>query len=154
MPKQYLIILLIESELYMYMSFPGGASGKEPTCQCIRHKRPGFDPWVRKIPWRRKWQPSPLFLPGKSHGQRSLAGQSPQGRKKRDTIEHTHKQQCVCVCLCSYGGNDYRNYFKQVIYERVKVKSLSSVRLFAPRWIVACQACSSNGKRTKAHSKK
>ena len=45
--------------------------GKESACQC---KRCGFDPWVGKIPWRRKWQPTPVFLPGKSHGQRSLAG--------------------------------------------------------------------------------
>ena len=54
---------------YMY----GGASGKKPTCQCRRCKRFRFSPWVRKIPWRRKWQPTPVFLPGKSHGQRSLA---------------------------------------------------------------------------------
>ena len=46
------------------MGFPGDFSGKEPACQC---KRVGFDPWVRKIPWRRKWQPTPVFLPGKSH---------------------------------------------------------------------------------------
>ena len=44
--------------------FPGGASGKEPTCQVRRHKRCGFDPWVGKIPWKRKWQPTPVFLPG------------------------------------------------------------------------------------------
>ena len=42
--------------------FTGGASGKESTCQCRRHKRCGFNPWVRKIPWRRKWQPTPVFL--------------------------------------------------------------------------------------------
>ena len=53
---------------------PGGASGKEPTCQCRRGKRCGFDPWVRKIPWRRAWQPTPIFLLGASHGQRSLVG--------------------------------------------------------------------------------
>ena len=41
-----------------------------------------FDPWVRKTPWRRKWQPTPVFLPGKSHGQRSLAGYSPWGLKR------------------------------------------------------------------------
>ena len=44
-------------------------SGKESTCQCRRYR---FNFWVRKLPWRRKWQPSPVFLPGKSHGQRSL----------------------------------------------------------------------------------
>jgi len=44
-----------------------------------------FDPWVGKIPWRRKWQPTPVFLPGESHGQRSLAGYSPWDRKESDT---------------------------------------------------------------------
>ena len=52
----------------------GGTRGKEPTCQCRRHKRSGFDPSVGKIPWRRAWQPTPMFLPRESHGQRSLAG--------------------------------------------------------------------------------
>ena len=49
--------------------FPGGASGKEPACQCRRRKRHRFNPWVGKIPWRRKWQPTPVFLPRESHGQ-------------------------------------------------------------------------------------
>ena len=49
-----------------FMGFPGGASGKEPACQCRRHKRHGFDPWVGKIPWRRAWQPTPVFWPGDS----------------------------------------------------------------------------------------
>ena len=48
-------------------------------CPCRRHKRCGFDPWVGKIPWRRKWQPTPVFLPGESHGQRSVVGYSPWG---------------------------------------------------------------------------
>ena len=46
--------------------------------------RPGFDPWVEKIPWRRRWQPTSVFLPGKSHGWRSLAGYSPWGHKESD----------------------------------------------------------------------
>ena len=49
-----------------------------------------FDPWVEKIHWRRKWQPTPVFLPGESHGQRSLAGYSPWGHKKSDTTEATY----------------------------------------------------------------
>ena len=49
----------------------------------------GFDPWVRKVPWRRKWQPPPVFLPGEFHGQRSLAGYRPWGRKESDTTEVT-----------------------------------------------------------------
>ena len=56
------------------MGFPGGASGKEPTCQCGRCQRHGFDPWVGKIPWRRAQQLTPVFFPGESHGQRNLAG--------------------------------------------------------------------------------
>ena len=54
--------------------FRGGAHGKEPTCQCRKHKRHGFDPWVGKSPYRRKWQPTLVFLPGESHGQGNLAG--------------------------------------------------------------------------------
>ena len=69
--------------------FPGGASGKEATCQCRRHKRRGFNPWVRKIPWRREWQPIPVFLPGESHVPRSLAGYSPWGNRELDMTEVT-----------------------------------------------------------------
>ena len=54
--------------------------------------RLGFDPWVGKIPWRRKWQPTPVFLPGEPHGQRSLEGYSPWGHKESDTIEHLSTQ--------------------------------------------------------------
>ena len=55
--------------------------------------RPGLNPWVGKIPWRRAWQPTPVFLPGESHGQRSLAGCSPWGRTESDTTEVTRQQQ-------------------------------------------------------------
>ena len=60
---------------------------KESTCQCRRH---GFYLWVGRIPWRRKWQPPPVFLPGKSHRERSLVGCGPWGRKESDTTEHAH----------------------------------------------------------------
>ena len=65
-------------------------SGKESACQCRRHRRHRFDPRVGKIPWRRKWQPTPVFLPGKSHGQRSLVGYSPRGHKESSVAERTH----------------------------------------------------------------
>ena len=58
------------------LSFPGGASGKEPACQSRRCQRCGLDPWVGKVPWRRTWPSTPVSLPGESHGQRSLAGYS------------------------------------------------------------------------------
>ena len=61
---------------------------KKSTCQCRRGKRLRFDLWVGKIPWRRKWQTTPVFLPGESHGQ-SLLGYSLWGHKESDTTEHT-----------------------------------------------------------------
>ena len=75
--------------LFTFTGFPGGASGKNPPANSGRHKRLGLDPWVRKIPWRRAWQPIPVFLAGESHGQRSLAAYSPWGLKESDTTEAT-----------------------------------------------------------------
>ena len=72
---------------YKEVDFPGGSDGKSICLQC---GRPGFDPWVGKIHWRKKWQPTPVFLPGKSHGQRSLAGYSAWGRKESDTTKQLH----------------------------------------------------------------
>ena len=70
----------------MYMLIPDGSS-KESACQCRRHRRRGFDPWVRKISQKRKWQLTPVFLPEESHGQRSLVGYSPWSQKESDTTE-------------------------------------------------------------------
>ena len=78
--------------------FPGGTSGKEPTCQCRRHKIHRFDPWVWKIPWRRAWQPTPAFLPRESYEQRSLACYHPQGCKELDETETTG-QACMYSML-------------------------------------------------------
>ena len=95
-------------------------SGKESTCQCRRCKRWGFDPWVRKSPWWRIWQPTPLFLPGKSHQQRSLAGYNPWGGKESDTTEHPHtythihsfirkKTHCQIIHQESLVSKEYRS---------------------------------------------
>ena len=75
---------------------PKWLSGKESACQCRRH----FDPWVGKIPWRRKWQPTPVFLPGKSHGQRSLVGYSPRGCKRGHDSVTKQRQQRAWNILC------------------------------------------------------
>ena len=76
-----------ESLLYIivltFVGFPWWFSGKESTCQC---RRCMFDPWVGKNPWRKKFQPTPVFLPGKSHGQRRLAGCSPWGHKSQTQL--------------------------------------------------------------------
>ena len=65
-------------------------SSKESACQCRRHKRRGFNPWVGKIPGRRKWKPTPVFLPGKFHGQKNLEGYGPWGCKELDMTKRTH----------------------------------------------------------------
>ena len=83
----------------VFLGFPGGSVGKEPACNAgdlglnpglgrsPGGSRPGFDPWIKKIPGRRKRQPTPVFLPGKSYGWRSLVGYSPWGHKELDTTE-------------------------------------------------------------------
>ena len=69
--------------------------GKESVCQCRRHKRGQFTPWVRKIPWSSKWQPTPVFLPEESHGQRSLTGYSPwrSQRLRCEWTQHKHSNE-------------------------------------------------------------
>ena len=69
-----------------YLGFPGGASGKKPICQCRKHKRRGFSPWVGKMPLEEGMQPTPVLLPGESYRQRSLVG-----TKSRTWLSrHTH----------------------------------------------------------------
>ena len=70
--------------IYFNTDFPGGSDGKRNCLQCMRSR---LSPWVRKIPWRRKWQPIPVFLTGEFHGQRNLAGYSPWGCKELDMTE-------------------------------------------------------------------
>ena len=97
-------------KLFICLALPlssAGASGKESTCQCRRHKRCRFDPWVGKIPWRRAWTPTLLFLPGESHGQRNLADYGPWGHKESDmtawlsmTYFHFSSVAESCLILC------------------------------------------------------
>ena len=86
----YFCVLLVDINLSYesYLGFSGGASGKEPTYYCRRWKRHKFDLWLGKIPWNRKWQSTPGFLPGKFHGQRSLAGYSPWSHMELQRVGH------------------------------------------------------------------
>ena len=86
--------MLIESSKHFFFSFgsyqgssPGGSEGKASAYNAE------FNPWVAKIPWRRKWHPTPVLLPGKSHGQRSLVGYSPWGCKESDMTERLQFHQ-------------------------------------------------------------
>ena len=77
---------------HLTVGFSGGSDGKESACSA---EEPGFDPWVEKSPWKREWQPTPVFLPEEFHGQRSLASLAGAwGYKEEDITEqltHTHK---------------------------------------------------------------
>ena len=86
--------MLLLFELFRWLN------GKEPPCQCRSHRRCGFNPCTEKIPWRRKWQPIPVFLPGKSYGERSLGGYSSWGCKESDTTEHALSLLLFTVLLC------------------------------------------------------
>ena len=75
----------------MVRCVPSSSANKEPACQCGRHKRCWFDPWAQKIPWRRKWQPIPVFLPGKFHGQEEPGRLQSRGSQRvRHDYAHMH----------------------------------------------------------------
>ena len=84
---------------FMWLGFPG-CSGKELACQCRTCR---FDPWVLKIPWRSKWPPTPAFLPGNFHGQRSLMGYRPWGCKSQTWLRmHTY----ICTSMWPRAGEE------------------------------------------------
>ena len=136
--------------------FPGGASGKEPVCQCRRCKRCRFDPWVRKISWRRAWQPTPVFLPGeppcteKPGGLQSMRSQR-VGYNWSDLVRtHTQKRLIyrslftptmlhVGLLEGPWPWVDPRKRFQQRS-PTAAAKSLSRVRLCATPWTAAHQA--------------
>ena len=94
--------------LTLFGAFPVGTSGKEPASQCRKHNSCRFNPWVGKIPWRMTWQPTPEVLPEETHGQKSLAGYSPWGRRESDTTEETEQTYMHLVWSVDRGrnGND------------------------------------------------
>ena len=105
LPADFVCILSISQQV-PFTKGSRGASGKELTCQCRRHKRFGFSPWVRKIPWKRAWQPTPVFLPGESHGQRSLVGYCPWSHKELDTAEATqYISMHITLQICCRSWN-------------------------------------------------
>ena len=94
------------------VGFPKWGSGKETACQCRRHS---LNPWVRKSPWSRKQHPTPEFLPGKFHGQRSLEGYSPWVHKESDMTEwlSMHAQYCI----------EYSNFISSPEYPEANVQA-------------------------------
>ena len=112
--------------IYRHMNLPGGTNSKEPTCQCRRHKRHRFSPWVGKILWRRKWQPTPVSLSGESHGQRSLVGYNPWGHKESGTTEASEQV---------HTQNDLIQKTSSRKMKEPNVRSKTLVRKFRPQCI-------------------
>ena len=107
------------SRYMLMLGFPGGASGKEHTCQCKRCKRHGFDTWAGKIPWRRAQQPTPIFLPGESHGQETARLQSIGLQRIRRGLKqlsmHTYRVEHVLEHLFTYLLNIWVSLKKMAI---------------------------------------
>ena len=97
-PLQDLLFVAIPTR-----GLPRWLSGKESACQCRRHWRRKFNPSIRKMPWRRKWQATLMFLLGKSQGQGSLVGYSPWGHKESEATEHVHVHPGRCEVIPHYS---------------------------------------------------
>ena len=125
------------------MDFPGGSSGKESACQCRRHKRLEFNPWVRKILWSRKWLPTPVFLLGKSHGLKKLLGYSLWHHKELAMTECTciHKHTPMFVSRTVWHACS--PLLCACVYFSLLMCLLNHVWLFAAPWTVTHQAPSS-----------
>ena len=102
-------------EFFSYFSakwgFPSGSRGKKKSI-CLECGRPRFNPWVGKIPWRRKWQPTLVFLPGKSYGQRNLVGCSPHDcRVRHDLVTKLHQQLPPSSALSHRAFSGFNPFF-------------------------------------------
>ena len=132
------------------LGLPRCTRGKEPICQCRRLKRCGFNPWVRKNPWRRKWEPTPVFLPGGFHWKRSLVGYSPWGLTESDMTEWLSIfTMSLCLGLsisCARWVRKELMMIEETVsrkgnsYWTLSVQSLCHFQLFATPWTTARQA--------------
>ena len=127
-----LSLRLSSTDLYVAFSYYSSGlcnwlSGKESTGQCRRLRRHAFYPWVRKIPWRRKWQTIPVFLPGKFHGQRSLAAYSTWSHIELDTTERAHYYCTTVFFIC--------DWIKESISEKSIWYWIKSIIYFSPNYL-------------------
>ena len=129
-------------------AFPGGISGKESVWQCSSRKRCQFNPWVGKILWSRAWQPTPVSLPGESHGQKSLAVYSPWIHKESDmTVTLSTKNNRAwggylsqLSAFCSWGKLEHTNLF----YKQGYYHLLSDRYSNRGKWLVGSSICKSH----------
>ena len=134
---------------------PWWLRGLSVRLQC---RRPGFNPWVGKIPWRRKWQPTPVFLPGESHGWRSLVAYSPWSHKDSDTTERLHFiwgtrgslvffssvkfgfGNGISLILCSFALKAIRLQNRHLLLP-VFEQGIQKFQWKFPSWIKICYLC-------------
>ena len=129
---EYTYIFWVASQWWSWKDRPVNAGDKG-------ERRHGFDPWVRKIPWSRKWQPTPVFLPEKYHGQRSLVDYSPWGYKELDTTEHaTHvllnpyKMLVMYVFIYSSYGHSFCHFIFTILAAELSSR-IKMVKNLLPR---------------------
>ena len=112
-------------------------SGKEFTCQC---RKPGFDPWVGKMPWRRAWQPTLVFWPGEAQRPRILVGHSPQHRKEADMTKVT---EVACIYLADYlllCLFVFLSFLTWTIFQKYLLNLLQYCFYFM-FWFFGCETC-------------
>ena len=109
--------------IFVLQDLPSGASGKEPNCPCSRGKRHEFVPWSRKLPWRREWLPTPVFLPGEYHGQRSLMGYSSQVAKSWTLLKqlstNTQIQRCLDPFSSLLATDEFQNSNLKIYFRKL-----------------------------------
>ena len=140
--------MLVLSGAQIREGLPVGTVEENPPANAERHRRCRFNPWVGRIPWKRKWQHTPVFLPGKSHGQRSLVGYGPWGCKELDMTEqlsmHTHRTRedpVICLghfvsCSVTWAMWPRRSTGVPCVsgWKRCSVKSLASPSRWSKTW--------------------
>ena len=104
---------------YIYVGFPGGSRRERICLQC---RKPEFNPWVGKIPWGRAWQPTPVFLPGECHGQRSLAGYSPWGCKNTTEQLSTYAARLINKTFKKTQTTSTRNEEEDITKDHSDIK--------------------------------
>jgi len=95
------VLAALCAQMTFLLGFSGGTSGKESTCQCRRHKGCAFDPWVGKIPWRRAWQPTLVFLPGESPWTEEPDGLQSMGLQSQTGLKQLSTYACPSFCFPS-----------------------------------------------------
>ena len=122
--------------LILIIGLPRWLSGKESTCQCRRHKRSKFNSCVRKILWRRKWQPTPVFLPGKSPGQRTLSIACGISKVEQDWATNTFaiiSAEALEPNILTLGSGASTHKFGQTIQYTASLKVVNLVHCYRPK---------------------